>query len=541
MQHLHQRVASIFSRFFLGRCTRRDDISDASSCQEQEQIDGVTQNFKSQQSCITTLAPGNALNAVKMLIHPLSWSSTRIRRVCRSTLMAEAYALSKAVEHVLRTGATIVDMRGLLNSRQWEETVSAVMVCRLRKPLFSSDTTEFQTGRQQALAFDLSALKQLIWVNRDECDEEVDGWSSLDRYVRDAGRLLSEDDDFWPIEWNVEYGYVWHETYWEESRHKTKNRKWRASKKEQEWLQCSDTHARIVRRVRLRSCEAVEYLKREVCRLMPRMLSPSTGSELFRPRHFLRKWRQDLRVWHLAHVHLCHLLQCQHRTCVHFRRALESQSKAVFSHWSTHPGCTDQHTAHSPHNPRHLYCRKPWVLFSIPHQQEVGAWVIEYGETRRVHHQKPKTPRKNDNEGVRGNPLRDLPGWLQECTENQVDESVPEHRDAPSSSRELSSEPRAKLLYGKHSMFIHFRTWRGEANLEECYNTLTEIDGHTQGLKQKFKVSRIIAGPDAQVEELPHQEPCVGSGTILSRGNSILCWEMERKFEGVPHGVGYEA
>ena len=102
MQHLHPRVASIFLRIFL------DDavvvtISDASFCQEQEQIDGVTQSFKSQQACITALAPGNALDAEKMLIHPLSWSSTRIRRVCRSTLMAEAHALSNPVEHGLRT------------------------------------------------------------------------------------------------------------------------------------------------------------------------------------------------------------------------------------------------------------------------------------------------------------------------------------------------------------------------------------------------------------------------------------------------------
>ena len=44
-------------------------INGASSCQEQEQIDGVTQNFKSQQACITALAFGNALNAEKMLIH----------------------------------------------------------------------------------------------------------------------------------------------------------------------------------------------------------------------------------------------------------------------------------------------------------------------------------------------------------------------------------------------------------------------------------------------------------------------------------------
>ena len=102
-------------------------ISDASFCQEQEQVDGITRNFKSQQACITALAPENAMNAERMLMNLLSWSSTRIRRVCRSTLMAEAYALSNAVEHGLRTRAAIVDMRGQLNIRQWEETASAAM------------------------------------------------------------------------------------------------------------------------------------------------------------------------------------------------------------------------------------------------------------------------------------------------------------------------------------------------------------------------------------------------------------------------------
>ena len=102
-------------------------IVDASFCQEQEQVDGITRSFKSQQACITALAPGNALNAERMLMHPLSWSSTRIRRVCRSTSMAEAYALSNAVERGLRTRAAIVVMRGQLNFRQWEETASAAM------------------------------------------------------------------------------------------------------------------------------------------------------------------------------------------------------------------------------------------------------------------------------------------------------------------------------------------------------------------------------------------------------------------------------
>ena len=40
--------------------------------------------------------------------------------------------------------------------------------------------------------------------------------------------------------------------------------------------------------------------------------------------------------------------------------------------------------------------------------------------------------------------------------ENLLDERVPEHRDASSSSQELPSEPRAKVVLGKHSIFSHF-------------------------------------------------------------------------------------
>ena len=72
---------------------------------------------------------------------------------------------------------------------------------------------------------------------------------------------------------------------------------------------------------------------------------------------------------------------------------------------------------------------------------------------------KEKTNKNGDNENVRGNPLRDLPEWLEEFTENLVDESVPAHRDAPaSSSRESASEPRVKVMSGsgKHSIHTHF-------------------------------------------------------------------------------------
>ena len=49
-----------------------------------------------------------------------------------------------------------------------------------------------------------------------------------------------------------------------------------------------------------------------------------------------------------------------------------------------------------------------------------------------------------------------FPGWQKEFKENLVGESVPEHRDASSSSHELPSEPRPKVVLVKHSIFTHF-------------------------------------------------------------------------------------
>ena len=45
--------------------------------------------------------------------------------------------------------------------------------------------------------------------------------------------------------------------------------------------------------------------------------------------------------------------------------------------------------------------------------------------------QKPKTPKNDDNEKVRGHLSHDLPERPQEFRYGLVDESVPEHRDVP--------------------------------------------------------------------------------------------------------------
>ena len=86
-----------------------------------------------------------------------------------------------------------------------------------------------------------------------------------------------------------------------------------------------------------------------------------------------------------------------------------------------------------------------------------------------MNQQKRKNTKNGDGETVRVNPLRDLPEWLEELTENLVDDSVPAHRDAPaSSSRESASEPRGKVVSGKHSIYTHFPKDR---NCDICMRT----------------------------------------------------------------------
>ena len=80
-------------------------------------------------------------------------------------------------------------------------------------------------------------------------------------------------------------------------------------------------------------------------------------------------------------------------------------------------------------------------------------------------------PNKNENhEQVQGNPYySDIPEWLQDFTENLVDERVPERRDShASSSRELSLEPMRSVDLGKHSVYTHFPKDR---NCEICQRT----------------------------------------------------------------------
>ena len=82
----------------------------------------------------------------------------------------------------------------------------------------------------------------------------------------------------------------------------------------------------------------------------------------------------------------------------------------------------------------------------------------------------PKPNKNEDHDSERRDPYySDIPEWLQEFTENLVDDRVPEHRDShASSSHEPSLEPARSADLGKHSVYTHFPKDR---NCEICQRT----------------------------------------------------------------------
>ena len=63
----------------------------------------------------------------KCNFHPIGFGSTIIKRACRSTLQAEAYALQAGVEEGDRIRAAIADCKGVLDMKRWEATSAASM------------------------------------------------------------------------------------------------------------------------------------------------------------------------------------------------------------------------------------------------------------------------------------------------------------------------------------------------------------------------------------------------------------------------------
>ena len=137
-----------------------------------------TEGSRSQQGYIVVLAPADMMNRSEAVVHPITWSSTVIKRVCRSTLMAETFALTRGTEAGVNLRASIVDMIGQLDRSNWEESACEAMghiwltdCDSLYEHLMSS---KFNSIENKRLAIDLMALRQQVWERNGERTLEVD-------------------------------------------------------------------------------------------------------------------------------------------------------------------------------------------------------------------------------------------------------------------------------------------------------------------------------------------------------------------------------
>jgi hypothetical protein len=153
-------------------------VTDASFANEVEIVNDLEEPGRSQQGYIICLAPADILNRMTAVVHPIAWSSTVIKRVCRATLQAETMSLCKGVEAGTRLRAAIVDMKGQLDIKDWEESASGKMGhvwmtdCEsLYEHLISPKANTIDNKR---LAIDLLYLRQLVWERNGERTQYID-------------------------------------------------------------------------------------------------------------------------------------------------------------------------------------------------------------------------------------------------------------------------------------------------------------------------------------------------------------------------------
>ena len=101
------------------------------------------------------------------MFHPLGFGSGVVRRVCRSTVQAEAYNLDLCIEEADPIRAALADMHGQLDTRRWEDSAADsrhmcwITDCKsvrdaLCRPVLSKVS-------DKRLGITLAAMRQSLW------------------------------------------------------------------------------------------------------------------------------------------------------------------------------------------------------------------------------------------------------------------------------------------------------------------------------------------------------------------------------------------
>lgn len=98
-------------------------VGDASHANDWEYLEecGVMQPYRSQGVRSIFEAEAQIRSEERSRVHVLSFSSTVIRRLCKSTVQPETYDLHNCAESADIVRAAIVDAQGLLDQLRWEK------------------------------------------------------------------------------------------------------------------------------------------------------------------------------------------------------------------------------------------------------------------------------------------------------------------------------------------------------------------------------------------------------------------------------------
>ena len=178
-------------------------VTDASHANESEEmiVNETTslEHHRSQSARMVFLTTEALWKGDRGHIHPISWSSNLVRRVCRSTIQAEAYTLQAGVEDGDVVRAAVTDIFGRLDLKRWEATSAGFM-----RQIWMTDCKSLESTLKnpkcnkhsdKRLSIEIASLRQDLWRKKgdDAGDPFYDDYRPANDQLTDIVRWIDTD------------------------------------------------------------------------------------------------------------------------------------------------------------------------------------------------------------------------------------------------------------------------------------------------------------------------------------------------------------
>ena len=142
-------------------------VSVASNANEDDVSVDKVEPYRSQGGRLVCLATPDIINKEEIHFHLVSHQSTEVKRVCRATVQAEAYALQNSTEEGDRLRAIIADARGMLDGTSWEATAASSMrqiwITDCKSVFDSLTKSKMSKMADKRLGIEIAAMRQSVW------------------------------------------------------------------------------------------------------------------------------------------------------------------------------------------------------------------------------------------------------------------------------------------------------------------------------------------------------------------------------------------